>query len=104
MVNIELDRIGISPKMIGFTYLTEAILLVLDGQNNNLCTTIGLKHAKTDSSVERAMQNAIKSAWRNTDIDDLLQNYTARINPDRGVPTLTEFIYYYANKIENSME
>lgn len=103
MVNIELDRIGISPKMIGYTYLTEAILLVLDGQNNNLCTTIGLQHAKTDSSIERAMQNAIKSAWRNTDIDDLLQNYTARINPDRGVPTLTEFIYYYANKIENSL-
>lgn len=104
MIHMELDNIGISPKMIGYNYLTEAILLVLDGQNSNLCTTIGLHYAKTDSSIERAMQNAIKSAWRHSDIDVLLKNYTARINPDRGVPTLTEFIYYYANKIENTFE
>ena len=50
------------------------------------------------------MQNAIKSAWRTNDIDDLLTYYTAKINPNRGVPTLTEFIYYYANQITNETD
>ncbi|MCM1180647.1 MAG: response regulator [Clostridium sp.] len=101
LIDIELDLVGISPKAVGYKYLTTAILLVMDEKQNNLCTTIGKKYGKTDSSVERAMQNAINSAWRSNDIDELLKHYTARINPDKGVPTLTEFVYYYANKIKN---
>lgn len=99
----ELDQIGIRPKMIGYQYLTDAILLVMEGHNNNLCESIGLRYHKTGSSVERAMQNAIKSAWRSNDIDDLLQYYTAKINPERGVPTMTEFIYHYATKLKNEL-
>lgn len=102
LINLELDHVGISPKAIGYNYLTEAILLVINGETNNLCTIIGERHGKTNSSVERAMQNAINSAWRTNDIEDLLEYYTAKINSDRGVPTLTEFIYYYANKIKNN--
>lgn len=101
LINIELDYVGISPKAIGYKYLTDAIFLVLDGHKNNLCTTIGKKYSKTNSSVERAMQNAINNAWRSNDIDELLVHYTARIHSEKGVPTLTEFIYYYANKIKN---
>lgn len=101
LIDIELNHIGISPKAVGYKYLTDAILFVVKGQTNNLCASIGSKYGKTDSSVERAMQNAINSAWRSNDIDELLKHYTARINSDRGVPTVTEFIYYYANKIKN---
>jgi len=101
LIDIELNHIGISPKAVGYKYLTDAILFVIQGQTNNLCASIGDKYGKTDASVERAMQNAINSAWRSNDIDELLKHYTARINSDRGVPTLTEFIYYYANKIKN---
>ncbi|MCM1497995.1 MAG: response regulator [Clostridium sp.] len=101
LINIELDLIGISPKAVGYKYLTDAILLVLNDQQHNLCTTIGEKYAKTNTSVERAMQNAINSAWRSNDVDELLKHYTARIHSEKGVPTLTELIYYYANKIKN---
>lgn len=100
-ITMELNNIGISPKAVGYKYLIDAILLVIDGQSKNLCVTIGQKYAKTDSSVERAMQNAINRAWCSTDIEDLLAYYTARINSEKGVPTLTEFVYYYANKIKN---
>jgi flavin-binding protein dodecin len=51
----------------------------------NLCNVIGQKYGKTESSVERAMQNAINKAWRTCDIDDLLHYYTARISSDKGV-------------------
>lgn len=101
LINIELDRIGISPRVIGYKYLTEAILLVISGKTSNFCTTIGQKYNKTNTSVERAMQNAINGAWRSNDIDELLKYYTARISSEKGVPTLMEFVYYYANKIQN---
>lgn len=97
----ELDRIGISPKATGYLYLIDAIQLIIISPTPNLCSIIGQKYGKTESSVERAMQNAIAKAWRTTPIDDLLEYYTAKINSDRGVPTITEFIYYYANKLKN---
>ncbi len=101
IINMELDNIGISPKAVGYKYLTDAILLVLDGHKANLSTEIGAKYEKTYSSVDRAMQNAINKTWRTTDIDTLLRNYTANIRSDKGVPTLTEFVHYYATKIKN---
>ena len=58
-------------------------------------------HRKTENSVERAMQNAIDRTWKTTDINVLLKHYTAKINPDRGAPTITEFIHYYAQQIKN---
>ncbi len=100
-INIELDLIGVSPKAVGYKYLAEAIRLIIDKPSNNLCVVIGEKYGKTDSSVERAMQNAINKAWRTSDINDLTEHYKAKVNSDKGVPTLTEFIYYYANKIKN---
>jgi DNA-binding NarL/FixJ family response regulator len=99
-VSTELNNVGISPKAVGYQYLVDAIQLIIRQPTQNLCSVIGQKYGKTESSVERAMQNAINKAWRTADIDDLLHYYTARISSDKGVPTLTEFIYYYANKIK----
>lgn len=97
----ELDLIGISPKAVGYQYLIDAIQIVLKQPTNNICSIIGAMHSKSDSSVERAIQNALNRAWRTSDIEDLLKYYTAKISSDKGVPTMTEFIYYYANKIKN---
>lgn len=97
----ELNQIGISTKVMGYQYLVDAIYIVMQGPTYKLCSIIGNKYGKTDSSVERAMQNAIAKAWKTMPIDDLFQHYTARISSEKGVPTVTEFIYYYANKIKN---
>ena len=97
----ELDRIGISPKVIGRKYLIDGILLIIDGRHTGVYSAIGEKYGKSDASVERAMQNAINKAWRTTDIDDLQKYYTIRISSSKNVPTITEFIYYYAERIKN---
>ncbi len=97
----ELDKVGISPKAKGYQYLIDGIRIVMDAPARNLCSQIAGNYGKTESSVERAMQNAIAKAWRTTPIDDLLVFYTARISSEKGVPTITEFIYYYANKLKN---
>lgn len=100
-ISLELDYVGVSPKHVGYNYLIDAIGLVIDKPTNNLCTIIGAKYGKTEASVERAMQNAIDKAWRISDIKDLLKHYTARISSEKGIPTITEFVYYYAKKIQN---
>lgn len=100
-ISIELDKVGINPKMSGYQYLIDAILLVINGKTNNICVLVGQQYSKTSTSVERAIQNAINKAWGTTDIDDLTNNYTARISSEKGVPTTTEFIFYYAQKIKN---
>ena len=69
-----------------------------------ICNEIAKKYQKTSASVERAMQNAIDRAWKTTDITTLEEHFRAYVNPTKGVPTLTEFIYYYADKVKNSME
>lgn len=103
-INTELELIGISHKQLGKKYLLNAIQfsIVHGGRSIRICSEVAKKYGKSDASVERAMQNAINSAWRNTDIEDLRKYYTARISSEKGVPTLTEFIYYYAEKIKNS--
>lgn len=97
----ELNHVGINPKSIGYTYLTEAIMIMQNQPTQNICTRIAEKYNKSEASVERAMQNAINRAWKVNDINELLQHYTAKISSVKGSPTITEFICYYANKIRN---
>lgn len=98
-VYAELDEVGISPKAVGYDYLAESIIIAAEYGATNLCSTIAHKHGKTASSVERAMQNAIARAWNTTPIDVLLANYTAKIRSNKGVPTLTEFVCFYAKRV-----
>ncbi len=98
-ISTELDIIGISPKVIGRRYLLDAIQLIHKNSSIKVCPIIASKYQKTDTSVERAMQNAINQAWRTSNIEDLCKNYTAHIHSDKGVPTYSEFIFYYADKI-----
>ena len=95
----ELNLVGISPKAVGFRYLIEAIRITAEDPKPNLSHTLAITFGKSSASIERAMQNAINRAWQTNSPDELLKYYTARIRSDRGVPTMTEFIYYYAEKL-----
>lgn len=101
LITTELDYVGINPKSVGYQYLIDAILIAINDAQPNIATAVSQIHKKTPASVERGIQNAISRAWHTMDINELSLHYTAKINPDRGMPTLTEFIYYYANKIKN---
>jgi hypothetical protein len=58
------------------------------------------KYKRSSSTISRDMQNAILHAWRVSSLEDLETYYTAKINYETGIPTPTEFIYYYADKIK----
>ena len=97
----ELNHVGINPKSKGYQYLIKAILIMMKEPTQNISVIVAMHFNKTEISVERAMQNAINRAWATSDINDLEKYYTAKINPEKGKPTLTEFICYYATKIKN---
>lgn len=99
-ISRELDYVGISRKNVGYQYLIDAILFALEDTEEKITSLVASKHHKSDVSVERAMQNAINRAWRTTPIEDLETHYTAKTHSCRGVPTLTEFIYYYTGLIK----
>lgn len=101
LISKELDYVGINPKFLGYKYLIDAILMVAEDTSSNITVIIAQTYGKSPSSVERNMQNAINHAWNTMDIDELLLHYTARIRSSKGVPTINEFVYYYANKLKN---
>lgn len=99
----ELNYVGINPKSVGYQYLIDAIHMLINKPTQNIYMVISKKYKKTEASVERAMQNAINSAWKKTDIQELLNHYTAKIHSEKGVPTITEFVSYYSYKIKNEI-
>lgn len=100
-ISAELHNVGINPKSVGYQYLIDAIEITMNQRTQNVSKIIAERYKKTEVSVIRAMQNAIERAWKSANIDDLLQYYTATINSAKGVPTITEFICFYANKLNN---
>lgn len=74
--------------------------MTMQAPRQNVCDEIAEKYEKTPFSVIRAMQNAIKHALKIADLDDLSAHYTARIDTDKGIPTVMELVYYYADKLK----
>lgn len=101
LITTELDYVGIKQKSVGYQYLIDAILIAINNAQPNIPAAVSQIYSKTPTSVERGMQNAISRAWHTMNMNELALHYTAKINPDRGMPTLSEFIFYYANKIKN---
>lgn len=105
-INTELDLIGIGLHLQGRKYLFDAIHYIItkaDDSNISIIQHLINKYKKSSSTISRAMQNAILHAWRVSSLDDLSVHYTAKINYETGVPTPTEFIYYYSDKIKKSI-
>lgn len=103
MINNELDLIGIGLHLQGRKYLHDAIYFVINQNDENEKITVNQflvnKYKRSSSTISRAMQNAILHAWRRSCLEDLEKYYTAKINYETGIPTPTEFVYYYAKKI-----
>lgn len=93
-----LKHLGISPVLLGYKYLREAIRLSMgdnsfvDGITKKLYPTIAKIFNTTPVSVERAIRHAIENGWLrgNTEIIDELFGYTVDANKDK--PTNGEFI------------
>lgn len=107
MINAELDLIGISPHLKGRDYIHDAILYLALGKINEDDETVfnylEKIYKRTASSIGRVMQTSINRTWKRMAPEDLEMYYTAKVRYDTGVPTPTEFIYYYARKIQKNI-
>lgn len=101
----ELDLIGVTPKLKSRQYIHDAILYLIQNENNNTNVIRYLTKAykKSGNTITNGIQNAIIHAWRVSSIEDLTTYYTARVNYETGIPTPMEFIYYYADKIKKKI-
>ena len=99
-ISRELDCLGMSPKIVGYQYLIDAIVLFMDNSNENICNVLAKKYHKSPGSVDRGMRNAINSTWNKTAPDILFTHYTGSISTNTGTPTVMEFISYYARKFK----
>ena len=104
-INRELDLIGISSHLVGRKYIHDSILYILgEGEEKeNVFLHLAKKYKKGNSTIGRSIQTAIEHAWRRSSIEDLQKYYTAVVNYNTGVPTPTELIYYYVEKIKKSL-
>lgn len=102
LIDNELELIGITSKLKGRAYTHDAILYLIENENSdiNVIQYLTKVHKKSSTTITNGIQNAITRAWRVSAIDDLLQNYTAIINHETGMPTPMELIYYYRDKIK----
>ena len=102
LINNELELIGVTSKLKGRAYIHDAILYLIENENSDLSVIKYLTkvHKKSATTITNGIQNAIIHAWRVSAPDDLLENYTAIINHETGVPTPMELIYYYRDKIK----
>lgn len=100
-VQSEFNKLGVSVKNAGYTYLVEAVILAAKGENQGWGKIIGKKYGKSESGVMHAMQYAVNSTWTNANVNDLHTYYTAPMRRDRFVPTATEFIFFYKQKLIN---
>lgn len=93
-----IKELGINPAVHGYTFIREAIELVMDDHNaiygvtKILYPTIAKKYDTTDKKVERSIRHAIESAF-NRDNQDFWQemfNYSRQAK--NGRVTNSEFI------------
>lgn len=103
-INRELDLIGISSHLVGRKYIHDSILYILENDNKeNVFLYLAKYYKKGKSTIGRSIQTAIEHAWRKTSVEDLEKYYTTAVNYNTGVPTPTELIYYYVEKIKKSI-
>lgn len=97
----EFNKIGLSPKLNGYKYLADAVIIYkMSVTKNSISKELSDKYKKTASSIERAMQRAIETTWSRSSIDELFEHYKGRISHDSGIPSNLEFISYYARKLD----
>lgn len=100
----ELDLIGISPKLIGRTYIHDAVSYIIKHKNDEpqpigAIPYLVQMHGKSSTAITNGIQNSIIRAWKFSSIDDLIEHYPSKVNHETCLPTPMDFIYTYVNKI-----
>jgi hypothetical protein len=101
-IDVDMNLIGVGVGYKGYKFIQKSIFKLINKDNTNsegVIQQVADEYKCSYNNVYRAMESAIKRAWKISSIDDLEKHYTARVNSHTGVPTPSEFIHYYADRI-----
>lgn len=100
----ELDLVGITNNLKGRSYISDAILYIIQNEgkieNINSIQYVSKMYKKSQNTITNGIKNAIDHGWKVTPINELEQYYSTRVNFETGVPTPMEFLYYYVEKVK----
>ncbi len=105
-----IHEVGVPAHIKGYSYLREAIMLVLkdcqliESITKQLYPTVAKKFNTTSSRVERAIRHAIEVAWDRGDTETLNNLFGFTINQSKGKPTNSEFIAMIADRLRIKMK
>jgi two-component system response regulator (stage 0 sporulation protein A) len=105
-----IHEIGVPAHIKGYSYLREAIAMVIEDMEllgavtKELYPNIAKKYNTTSSRVERAIRHAIEVAWNRGKIDTIDNIFGYTVNNNKGKPTNSEFIAMVADKLRLEME
>lgn len=97
-IRMLLLEIGIPANLLGFTYIVYAVQLALTSSEYTLRVTRQLyvdvaNHFSTkESCVEKCMRKAIATGMEYGRLELIEQIFGSSINPEKGVPTNSQFI------------
>jgi len=98
-------KIGVPAHIKGYTFLREAISMVVTDIDlisvvtKELYPAIGEKYNTTASRVERAIRHAIEVAWGRVEVETINTFFGYTIHSYKGRPTNSQFIAMVADKL-----
>lgn len=106
----KLHNLGMSSSLLGYFYVSEAILMVYNDQKyiknitKLLYPEISIKYNTTSQRVERLIRNAIEVSWLRGNMEAMDELFGNSVDINKGKPTNSEFIITLAEllKLENN--
>jgi len=105
-----INKLCISPDLIGREYLLEAIVIGVgvkfQGAKNlqhskDIYPVLKARYKNRIPNINNAINVALENAWDDTDEETLKEIYPAYVNPRRGSPTSGEFIKYQVSQLKS---
>lgn len=97
--------IGIPAHIKGYSYVRDAITLVLEDTDilsaitKELYPTVARMHNTTATRVERAIRHSIEVAWQRGNLSTINSIFGTIVNDSKGKPTNSEFIAVISEKL-----
>lgn len=101
----ELARLGVPPHFKGYTYLKDAVTLVvlnpdlLSAVTKELYPTVARMRSTTAQTVERAIRHAIESTWVRGNLKFIEELFAYTVDAEKGKPTNASFIARLADHV-----
>lgn len=105
-----IHEVGIPAHIRGYTYLREAILMVIadmdliNAVTKSLYPAIAHKYRTTPSRVERAIRHAIEVAWSRGNLEAIEAMFGYTVPRDKGKPTNSQFIAMVADRLRMGLK